>query len=191
MARDSSGTHNQPHYAGTGAPADAADMTEIADYAATVGNSKTGTTTAMNALAGADVWEGLIFGNTTDGFVYKYTSGAFVNIQSLGDTGTVTPTLGNSWVAVGSGFKAPTYRLRGGLVVLSGTMRSGTVSNPVFTLPAGSRPLTTLRFLTESSGPGGAQIDILNTGVVQVAQYVSGGSNLTVGLDGIVFFAEQ
>ncbi len=77
MAHDSLGTHNQPHYSSSGAPADAPDLTEVSDYAATVGNAKSGTTTQMNALAGADVWQGLVFSNTTDSGLYVYQGSAF------------------------------------------------------------------------------------------------------------------
>lgn len=77
MAHDSLGTQNQPQYAGTGAPADAADLSEISNYAALVGNRKTGATSLRNAASGANVWEGLIWGDTTDGFDYRYTSGAW------------------------------------------------------------------------------------------------------------------
>jgi hypothetical protein len=78
MARDSSGSKNQPQYAGTGAPADAADLSEIATYAALVGNRKVGSTAARTGSTGADVWEGLLWGDTDDGLEYRYTSGAWV-----------------------------------------------------------------------------------------------------------------
>lgn len=96
MARDSSGPKNVPQYAGTGAPADAADLTEVAAYAAAVGNRKSGTTIQMNALLGTvDAWDGLFFGNTTDGFEYRHTAGAWVRciVRELGwvDRGT-TPS---------------------------------------------------------------------------------------------------
>lgn len=75
MARDSSGTQNQPQYSTAGIPADAADLSEIANYAAAGGNTKFGTTTQMNALAGADLWTGLLFSNTTDKGLYRYDGG--------------------------------------------------------------------------------------------------------------------
>jgi hypothetical protein len=79
MSRDTSGPKNEPQYAGTGAPADAADLSEIATYAALVGNRKTGTTAQRNAATGTSAaWEGLLWGDTTDGYEYRYTSGAWV-----------------------------------------------------------------------------------------------------------------
>ena len=54
MARNSSGSKNQPHYSSSGAPDDAADLTEVADYAAAVGNRKAGTNADRLALSGAD-----------------------------------------------------------------------------------------------------------------------------------------
>jgi len=77
MARDSSGTKNQPQYAGTGAPADAADMSEIANYAALVGNRKIGPSSARTTATGADVWEGLEWWDTTLNTVFVMQSGTW------------------------------------------------------------------------------------------------------------------
>lgn len=93
MARDSSGTKNEPQYAGTGAPADAADLSEVASFAAFTGNRKVGPTTGTatgpggantgrTTSTGADVWEGLMWRDTTDGKVYEYRSGAWVKVQT-------------------------------------------------------------------------------------------------------------
>lgn len=123
-----------------------------------------------------------------DGSEWIYTGSAWVSYRS--DTGAVVPTLAASWVPVGSGFASPSYRKKDGRVELFGTMKSGTVSATIFTLPVGCRPLASRRFTVESV-TGTAQIDILATGDVRVAQYTTGGSNATVGLDGISFFAEQ
>jgi hypothetical protein len=81
MSRDTSGPKNEPQYAGTGAPADAADLSEVATYAALVGNRKVGTTIQRNAATSTtSAWEGLLWGDTTDGLEYRYTSAAWVNV---------------------------------------------------------------------------------------------------------------
>lgn len=77
MARDSSGSKNQPQYLGAGGLATAADQNEIANYAADVGNRKVGTAAARAALTGADVWDGLEFGETDTGREYVRISGGW------------------------------------------------------------------------------------------------------------------
>ncbi|SBN64464.1 hypothetical protein GA0004736_3424 [Curtobacterium sp. 9128] len=74
MARDSSGPKNEPQYAGTGVPQDAADLTEVARYAAMVGNRKVGASSDRQALTGADVWPGLEFYETDTGLAFVYQS---------------------------------------------------------------------------------------------------------------------
>jgi hypothetical protein len=90
MARDSSGPKNEPQYAGTGAPSDAADLSEVATYAANVGNRKVGTTTTRTGLSGADVWEGLDFWDTTLNALFRYRSGAWTQVYS--GTNLIIPT---------------------------------------------------------------------------------------------------
>lgn len=77
MARDSSGTKNQPQYLGTGAPATAADQNEIANYAADVGNRKVKTAAERAALSGADVWDGLEVFESDTGRAYLRISGGW------------------------------------------------------------------------------------------------------------------
>lgn len=140
MARDSSGAQNQPQYAGTGAPADAADLTEVATYAALVGNIKVGTTTQMNALTGADRWTGLLFSNTTDGAVYRYDGAGWNVIADVPVIGTVAPkagfTLGtfNSLRRVGKVVIFQAHLLRS-----SGTYVQGDYPADI---PVGFRPAT-------------------------------------------------
>lgn len=112
MARDNSGTKNEPQYTTTGAPADAADLTEIALYASTVGNRKVGPTThatpslGRTTSTGSDVWEGLLWGDTTDGWEYRYTSGAWVQWGKAKDgvklirTGTAGVFTGAAWTVL-------------------------------------------------------------------------------------------
>jgi len=85
MGNTLTGTKGQPVFNTT--PSTVVDLQADADYAALVGNRKTGTTTQRNAAqtAGApQVWEGLLWGDTTDGFEYRYTSGSFVKVVKAG-----------------------------------------------------------------------------------------------------------
>lgn len=78
MAADSYGDKNEPQYAGTGVPQDAADLTQVAAYAAKVGNRRVGTTDDRNAVVGTkDAWDGLEWHDLTDGFAYLYLSGGW------------------------------------------------------------------------------------------------------------------
>jgi hypothetical protein len=76
MAADGTpGTKNQPQFLETGAPDLAVDSNLISNYAAKVGNRRTGTTAQMNATTGADKWEGLEWGNTDNWLNYKVING--------------------------------------------------------------------------------------------------------------------
>ncbi|QWT24934.1 hypothetical protein KPL76_06145 [Subtercola sp. PAMC28395] len=78
MARDNTGPKGEPQYTTLGVPADAADLTEIGVYAATVGNYKVGLASDRAALTGAFRWEGLRFYETDTGITYLYRSGGWV-----------------------------------------------------------------------------------------------------------------
>lgn len=71
MAASSFGTKNEPQYADADAPDLALNPTQVAAYAAKVGNRRIGTTTERLAATGADVWESLIWGDTTEKADYK------------------------------------------------------------------------------------------------------------------------
>lgn len=79
MAADSYGAKQQPQYSGTGKPQSAADLSEIANYAALVGNRKVGSTAARNqAVTDGNVWEGLEWFDTSDGNLYLLKSGSWL-----------------------------------------------------------------------------------------------------------------
>lgn len=83
MARDSTGEKGQPQYAGSGVPQDAADLTEVAAYAALVGNRKAGTTAERNqALADGETWDGLEWYDLTDGNLYLFQAGSWLPLLS-------------------------------------------------------------------------------------------------------------
>lgn len=112
MARDSSGTKNEPQYAPGGAPADAADLTEIAAYAALVGNLKVLTSTDRGLLSGKDRWVGLHVQESDTGLLWRYGSGGWVCKSRAGVSVTTSTaqTIPNS--------TAPTITF-GGTIVLN------------------------------------------------------------------------
>jgi hypothetical protein len=124
-------------------------------------------------------------------FYERYTGSAWIPMND-GDTGWITPTLGNSWVSFDAGavFDIPQYRLRGGVVWLKGAMKSGTISAAAFTLPAGYRPLKKIQFAAVSNAFT-AQFSVFANGDIQVTGYATGGSNAFVSLNGVQFIAEQ
>lgn len=148
MARDSSGSHNEPVYLGTGAPATAADMNEIVTFAKALGNVKVGTSAGRVTLTGADLWAGLSFFETDTNSLYLYDGAAWRLVWE--DTGWVTSGL---TIATGTGFSLSGYELRRRAGVVSGVVtvtRTGTTVTPdssgnfgdltgVVTMPVGWR----------------------------------------------------
>lgn len=149
MARNSSGSKNQPHYATSGAPDDAADLTEVSDYAAANGNRKVGLNADRLALSGADRWEGLEFYETDTRITWYYTADGWkprpivlfrgpINAQQTGVSGTLTLIWSSSpTVAVGSIMASSTqftlpvgglYRITVGLYTTGVVSRQALVS---------------------------------------------------------------
>lgn len=91
MARDTSGPKNEPRYDTLGAPADAADLTELGAYAALVGNRKALTSAQRTALAGADRWNGLEVYETDTEISYRYTASGWKRIPDLRAFAVVVP----------------------------------------------------------------------------------------------------
>jgi hypothetical protein len=108
MAADSYGPKNEPNFSSDGAPSDAADLTQIAEYAANVGNRKAGLNSVRIALTGADMWEGLEFLET--------------------DTGQTFRVIGGAWQAVGVRLKGVTPYTSGQWATTSNTVFSTTVA---------------------------------------------------------------
>lgn len=75
MAADDHGPKGEPIYSASGASDDAADLTEVAAYAAEVGNRKVATSAVRAALSGDDVWPGLLFYETDTGLTWIYVAG--------------------------------------------------------------------------------------------------------------------
>ncbi len=79
----------------------------------------------------------------------------------------VTPTLGNSWVAV-SGFQPVQYKRVGNRVVIRGSLQSGTAASTAFTLPAGYRPLNNNVYGCANGTTGTNSVTVSSTGAVSV-----------------------
>lgn len=187
MARDTSGSKNQPQYVNGGVSAQAADLTEVALYASLIGNRKIGPTTGtatgpggMNTgrttSSGADVWEGLEWHDTTDGNTYKYLSGSWVLV--FGDTGWSTLTVsGTGWSSAGDGtYDTGKIRTKNGRILIRGifSKTSWSAFDTITTLAAGSRPTgaVTLPCRIGAGTPGTARI--LSNGSLQVEEAGSG-----------------
>lgn len=90
MARDDTGPHQEPEYDPLGAPADAADLTELGKYAAYYGNTALDTAAARAAAESAgQTWNGLTWVETDTGLIYRRIGGAWV----LQEVATKTSTL--------------------------------------------------------------------------------------------------
>lgn len=139
---------------------------------------------ALTAYSGLMVWR-------LDTQRVEVYSGSAWTTAAAGDSGWLTATLGNSWVAFGAPYATPAYRLRSGIVYLGGLMKNGTAPvSVVFTLPVGYRPASSLQFNVVAAAST-ALIQVDATGAVNLQAYGTGGSNTAVSLNGVTFVAEQ
>jgi uncharacterized protein with beta-barrel porin domain len=100
----------------------------------------------------------------------------------------IAPTLLNSWVNFGSPWStAGYYKDTVGNVHLRGTLKSGTINNPCFTLPSGYLPGCNLVYpiYNNSTTDIGGVVVYPNGNVTCVA-----GTNVAIYLDNIIFRAE-
>lgn len=82
MARDQTGDKRQPIYLGTGAPSDAADLTEVAQYAADVGNTRVGSTNDRTTFTNNGyATQGLAWFDTTLKRTVYYIDAAWVGAE--------------------------------------------------------------------------------------------------------------
>ncbi|WIA99753.1 hypothetical protein [Curtobacterium sp. MCBA15_012] len=88
MAQDSWGPKHQPQYSGNGVPADAADLSQIANFAALVGNRKVGTSADRAALGADEKWPGLEFYDTDTLASWLYVADA-----GGGSAGWINPSM--------------------------------------------------------------------------------------------------
>lgn len=101
MAHDSLIARLVPQFSGTGAPADAADLSEVALYAGTYGNFAAETDAARQARSGAALWTGLFVYATDTGLLWQYTAapgwqvvtGQQINFQADTTNSLIIPKL--------------------------------------------------------------------------------------------------
>lgn len=190
MAHDSLGTHNEPQYSETGVPADAADLTEVAAYAATVGNRRVDASTVRTGLAGSGLWEGLEFYETDTYLTYRYHSNAWVNLGLVKTSGAFTPT-----GIYGFGTPAPALVNMAGRVSMSGIITS---SNATFvagttytlgTIPTTFAPAGNQQFACTANATAVAQLTVFTTGNVTIVLNVGFTGALSLSLSGCIWTA--
>lgn len=169
MARDSSGSKNQPHYANPGVPADAADMSEIADYAATIGNTRADTNAVRLGLTGSDLWDGLAFAETDTTITYLRVAGTWV--PWLSPWITYTPTVTGITLGTG-GTLVARHRYMHGKVEVSYIVTLGSAGFAVGTLPTITFPVTAIAPAITNQGLAG-----------RVTFWQSGAANPTISGD--------
>ena len=107
--------------------------------------------------------------------------------KTVGPGATDAVPFQNGWLAYGSGYNPPGFMLdANGFVWLRGMLKSGTMSQPAFTLPPGYRPEFAQLFGTVSNSLIG-RVDVNTNGAVIPAL----GSNSWITLDGLAFRAYQ
>jgi hypothetical protein len=98
-------------------------------------------------------------------------------------------TLSGGWVAFAGGFILPAYRKIGDEVQLRGLIKhaTSTTVGTFATLPEGFRPTAgTDPYICHASA-GACDIRVNTGGVLSIANYVAGGSGLSVGLAQVRF----
>lgn len=181
------GPKGQPRFLDGGAPDLAVDSNVLGEYAALVGNRKVGTTAERNAALAASnpvqVWEGLNWYDTTDGFEYQYLSSTWV--VKLNDTGwQAIPTA--SIVGYTDVANSPvSYRRINNVVYLRGRVSRTGGSDNFFQLPNGYRPVNQINvWPVVDSGNVMRRMQIANTGVMS---FVDGGTFTNVSLQNVSF----
>lgn len=107
------------------------------------------------------------------------------------DTAWKVPAMMNGWVNYGATHATVGYRkTAGGLVVLKGLLKNGTLNAEIFTLPPKYRPKEVLIISAPSNTSGGESgaCQITEAGVVSAR---SGSGTGFFSLSGVTFFAEQ
>ena len=202
MAHDSLGSKNQPQYSSSGASSQAADLSEVANYAAYNGNMKSDVSSVRTGLSGNDLWDGLWFDETDTGIIYRRVAGAWVPWYSTWLP--YTPTLSNFAVGTGgSALSFAEYRYEAQEIAVRyafilGTSGLSMGATPGFSLPVNSQALKTSyeirlgdsTYVDVSAGgiyPG----HVMSTavGAVQLRHSQGGGTNAVGGSSPFVWAA--
>lgn len=124
----------------TDAASTAADMNKLIALIGEVGNHRVGSTSERDALTGAKLYEGLLWGNTTTGAIERRTGSGW-KVVVYPDSGEVEVGRAAGWTAS----VTPTLRTRSGYASVNGRIsgESSAGASPFgAALPAAARPLT-------------------------------------------------
>ena len=91
----------------------------------------------------------------------------------------ITPTLLNGWVAFNAGAAPAYFKDEFGSIVIKGIVKSGTIGSPIFTLPAGYRPITSSVYFPITSNNLFGQVFVDTAGAVNC----NVGNNVMVSLN--------
>ncbi|MFJ3029814.1 hypothetical protein ACIPEQ_13305 [Curtobacterium sp. NPDC087080] len=177
MAQDSWGPKHQPQYSNVGVPADAADLSQIANFAALVGNRKVDTSTARAALGADEKWPGLQWYDTDTLANWLYVADA-----GSGSAGWVNPDMRFAqFTTLAGGVPDGGPYSQGTITAVSGKTVGGgfaTLANNKITLDPGEYDITwTLKLNVSqptSARTGYVQFDIGESEPFR-AEYGSGG----------------
>lgn len=134
---------------------------------------------------------GIVFNYGAGGSSLVLIEGAFCSRGTIAAYFSGLPALQNSWVNYGTPQDIFTFDLRGGQVVMSGLIKSGTTA-VICTLPPEWRPAKNLRFsVLASNGSTIKAIELLitaSTGVVSIGDLAAAtGTNSYLNLRGVAF----
>lgn len=187
MAADSYGPRGEPQFAGSGASADAEDLTLLGSHIALSGNHKVGTTDQRNAASIAadpvQVWEGLLWTDTTDRVVYQYLSGGWQ--ARLNDTGWQPFNIASISGYTEVSNSPVAYRRVNNVIHFRGRLSRTGGSDNFFQLPNGYRPVNAVNIWPViGSGNTIRSLQIASNGVMT---FIDGGTFTAVSLQGVSF----
>lgn len=170
---------NTTNFAGAGAQTSMSHNVKIVDgYYYRINNSQSAWVLALTHNTTGPMLQ------TAPAGTGRITGWTQIGLTAAGQPAWTTPAFENSWVDQGSW--APTGYMKDGLgfVHLRGLVISGVIASPVFTLPAGYRPVGKMGFPIVSNNVYG-WVTITSAGVVTIES----GSNVWASLSGIAFQA--
>lgn len=174
----------RPIFLDTGAPDIGVDPTAVGVYAAEVGNR-----IVKANLAALDAYaykraglSGHALDTKTD---YVHTGAGWV-VSFAQDTGWQTLTLASGWTTYLS--ETPKYRVKNGILFMSGRIQAGAGPSGVFaTLPASARHTTTLEIFRTHYDNGVAGVQVGSDGACAVFDPGTGASRPGIALAAISY----
>ncbi len=176
MTASSFGPKGEPQFKDVDAPDVAVNPTQVAAYAALVGNRKAGTSADRKALTGVAVWPGLEYFETDTGSTFVYTAAGWINP----DMQFAQFTTRAGGVPDGGPYQAGTVTAVGGKTVGGGF---ATLANNKITLVPGLYDITwTLKMNVAqptTSRTGYVQFEVSGEPEAFRAEYGPGGDTAT------------